>query len=342
MKAGTPPCEPLYELRCPPVTGKFQAGRSILPALLCALKAVCLLPVSVDAQDAGLWPEETIQKDRALLPAGGQKAKSLALYLKASRILREEGPEEALPLLREAMALDPGDSTLAGRTASLAVSAGQPEEARRLLEETVKRHPDDEGPLFALTRFLIDHQGPDAQSHAAVLSFVRKATAKFPGSPGLCRLAVRMHVGDQRRDEAQAAVRQTLARDSQDPRFWLAMTPVAREAFPLDDPDTRAAHTAIVTGCMEKAIVLGAADPSVWEEAGDFYARLPAQEKAVACYQKVTSLQPGNLAVRRKLGQCLRLTGDMEGARRLFEELLRIDASDAVSHRAMVSLLEAA
>ncbi len=342
MKAGTPCFESLDELRCPPVTGKFQAGRSILPALLCALKAAWLLPVPACAQDAGLWPQETVQKDRALLPAGEQKAKSLTLYLRASRTLREEGPEEALPLFREAMMLDPGDSTLAARTASLAASAGQPEEARRLLEETVKRHPNEEGPLFALTRFLIDHQEPDAQSHAAVLSFVRKATAKFPGSPGICRLAVRMHVGDQRRGEAQAAVRQTLARDSQDPGFWLAMTPVAREAFPLDDPDTRTEHTAIVTGCMEKAAALGAGDPSVLEEAGDFYARLPVQEKAVAFYQKVTVLQPGNLAVRRKLGQCLRLTGDMEGARQLFEELLQIDASDAVSHRAMISLLEAA
>ncbi|HWB07346.1 MAG TPA: tetratricopeptide repeat protein [Verrucomicrobiales bacterium] len=287
-------------------------------------------------QDAGLWPVETEQKDRALSKAGAQKAKAMAHYLQAARTLDEQGTEEALPVFKEVLALDPASSVLMSRVASLAAAAGQPQEAKRLLEAAVKGHPKEEGPLLALMRLLVD------QKHAEAMATLKQARTKFPGSPELCRLAVRVYVNGQQRSEAQAAVRQTLARDSRDPQFWLAMAPVAREAFPLDDPDTRAANVAIVTGCIEKAAALGGDDPAVLEAAADFYARLQAPDKAAEYYRKLAALQPGNLTARRKLGQCSRLTGDLEGARRIFAELLRIDSADTVSHRALTSMLEEA
>ena len=339
MKAATPPLQPEGTRRCPPITESFQAGRYILPALLCALAGASAAP----SNEAGVWPAESErQKDAVLRPAGVQKAKALALFIKANRVLNERGAKDALPLFKEVMALDPADARLAGRVASMAAAAGQPNEARDMLEEAVKRNPGVEGPAVALARFLIGRQHEGVQSHAEALTMVRQLSTKFPGSAEVCRLAVRMAVNDQRRDEAQAAVRQTLERGSRDPAFWLAMMPVAREAFPLDDPDTRAMHLAIVSGCVEKAAVLAPEDAAVLEAAADFYARLKMQDKAAAFYRKLTALQPGNLTARRKLGQCLRLTGDTAGARQLFEDLLRIDDADAVAHRAMASMLEAA
>ncbi len=341
MKAGTPASQPPRAPGCPPQPEKFQAGRSTLPALLSALMAAAFT-CGIHAQDAGLWPVETSRDGPALQPAGERKAKVLTLYLRASQTLREAGPAAALPLFREALALDPGNSTLLTRLASMANATGDPGEARRLLEEATRLHPGKEAPLLELLRFQLDQAGENAEARAKALTAVREAAAKFPFSAGICRLAVRLHIKGQRRDEAQAAVRGTLAAGSDDPAFWLTMAPVAREAFPLDDPDTREAHTAIVTGCVEKALATGGDQPAVLEEAADFYARLPAHEKAVECYRRLIDVQPGNLNARRKLGQCLRLTGDAAGARLVFEELLRIDAGDAAAHRAMASILDAA
>lgn len=305
--------------------------------------ALVLLSTPAAAGDAGVWPAGKERRpDKALQPAGAQQAKALALYLKATRVLETQGPKAALPVFREVMALDPADSALAGRVASLAVEAGLPAEARQLLEDAVKKNPDAEGPAVALAQLLISRQQESVQAFAEALDMVRKLQAKFPGSVEVCALAVRLHVSDQRRDEAQSAVRQTIARGSQRPAFWLRLSGIAREAFPLDDPDTRAAHLAIVSGCVEKAAALAPGDPAVLESAADFYARLQMQEKAGAYYKKLAALQPGNLTARRKLGQVLRLTGDTAGALRLFQELVRIDDSDAVAHRALASMHETA
>lgn len=323
------------------MTGQVQAGRVILSALLCAL-----IPGAGAAPDrrAAVEPDLSgeFDKGRALLPGGAQKAKAMALHVRANRVLEEKGAAAALPVFREIMALDPGNSSLAGRVASMAAAAGEPGEARRLLEEAVAKNPGAEGPVVALTRFLISRMDDGVQAQAEAVTMLRGAMAKFPGSRELCALAVRMAVSDQRRDDAQAAVRQTLAKGSADPAFWLAMAPVAREAFPLDDPDTKVAHMEIVGGCVEKAVALAPDNPAVLEEAGDFYGRLQMQEKAAGFYRKAAAAVPGNLAVRRKLGQCQRLLNDTVGAQRTFEELLQVDDSDAVAHRAMASLLDAA
>jgi len=295
------------------------------------------------ANDAGVWPAEKERRaDLVLRPAGAQQAKAHALYWQAAQVLASSGPKAALPLFKEVMALDPGDSALAGRVASLAVQAGQPDEARRLLEEAVKKNPDAEGPAVALARFLTARQQDSVQDFAAALETVRKLQTKFPGSVEACALAVRLYAGDQRREEARAAVRQTIARGSPRPEFWLRLSGIAREAFPLDDPDTRAAHLAVVAGCVEKAAALAPDDPDVLEAAADFYARLQMHEKAGGFYQKLAARQPGNLTARRKLGQVLRLAGDPAGAMQLFEELVQIDESDAVAHRALAAMYEAA
>ena len=126
------------------------------------------------AQDAGLWPVEKEQKDRALLPAGAQKAKALALYIKATRALEEGGTKEALTLFKDAMALDPGNGILTSRVASLTAATGRPDEARRLLEDAVKRRPRDEAPLLALTHFLVARQGENAKARAEAFTIVRQ------------------------------------------------------------------------------------------------------------------------------------------------------------------------
>lgn len=346
MKAGTPSHLPYGEGGCSPFTGKFKAGRLFLPVLSCfwtGCAVVMALRVTAPSEDAGVWPAAKEKRaDMALRPGGVQRAKSLALYLQATRVLESEGVRVALPLFKEVMALDPGDSALAGRVVALSIQAGQSVEARRLLEDAVKNNPEAEGPAVALAGFLIGRQEEGIQSHAEALGMLRKLQAKFPGSVEVCALTVRLAVSDQRREEAQTAVGQTIARGSQRPDFWLRMSGIAREAFPLDDPDTRAAHLAIVSGCVEKAAVLAPDEPSVIEAAADFYARLNMQEKAGAYYKKLAAAQPGNLTARRKLGQVLRITGDTAGAQKLFEELVQIDDADAVAHRALAAIHEAA
>lgn len=329
------------------MTGIHEADRSLLSAKPSVRTVGVVLLVAtlcaVAAQDASVGPAPAEQRSVQSLPqSASARAKAMALYVKALRVRAEKGAVEALPLFKEVLQLDPDNSALAGRVAEMAAAAGQPNEARQLLEENVQRNPGSPGPELALARFLVSRQQDSTQSHAEALTQVRGLQAKFPASAEVCGLAVRLYVGDQRRDEAQSAVRQVIGRGSSNPAFWLAMSSIAREAFPLDDPDTRGAHLAIISGCIEKAASLAPEDGEVLEAAADFYARQQQHTRAAAYYGRLVALDPGNLSARRKLGQCLRLAGDTGGARRLFEDLVRIDDSDSVAHRALASILEAA
>lgn len=324
-----------------------EAGRLLLPATLHARTiGVALLTATlcaVPAQDAAVSPAPAESRSGQALPQGAAaRARAMALYVKALRVRADKGAVAALPLFKEVLQLDPENTALAGRVADMAAAAGQPNEARQLLEENVQRNPGTAGPELALARFLVSRQQDSTQSHAEALTQVRELQAKYPASVEVCGLAVRLYVGDQRRDEAQSAVRAAIGRGSNSPAFWLALSSIAREAFPLDDPDTRGAHLAIISGCIEKAASLAPEDGAVLEAAADFYARQQQQSKAAAYYGRLVAQEPGNLTARRKLGQCMRLAGDIAGARRLFEELVRIDDSDSVAHRALASMLEAA
>ena len=74
----------------------------------------------------------------------------------------------------------------------------------------------------------------------------------------------------------------------------------------------------------------------------DAYLRLQLPAQAVPHYQKLISLRPSLLSARHKLGQSLRLSGQVEEATKLYAGLLRINQADTVAHRAMATLLETA
>ena len=268
------------------------------------------------------------------------KAAALALYYKARRLEQEEDDASALALYVEAAALDPGSTRLADRLIDIYARNGRLNEALGLLEKNVARFPKDPVPLLSLARFLEKHHAEAPEQKLRARRTAEEAVTKFPGNAAALDHLVRLHLADQHRELAQAAISQALLSPSTDPAFWLALATPARNAYPLDDRDTYEKHYKIVTAGIEKAITLAPVDPDIQEAAGDFFARHREPARALALYEKASAQRPGDLKTRQKLGQLLRIAGRNAEAIRLFESLVAIDPGDKVSHLALVSLHE--
>ncbi|MDB6136533.1 MAG: hypothetical protein JWM59_4776 [Verrucomicrobiales bacterium] len=273
-------------------------------------------------------------------PSAEARARALSLYYKARRLERESDDESALAIYLEALAISGTGPELNARLVRIYTSPNRLEEALALQEKLVADFPQSPGALLTLSRFLEEHQNHAPGWKACAVETARQAVAKFPDSDTAVRHLVRLYLTAQERAKAQEVVEQALRSSSNGPSFWLSLSTSAREAFPLDDPATRARHFEIVSKTVERALELAGDDPTVLAEAADFYARARRADKALPLYERTAALRPGDLAARQKLGQCLRMAGRDADAAAVFEALVTVDAGDVVSHKALMSLYE--
>ena len=336
----------------------LAAGRAIcLPRaamrmLACALAGMIIqttafaeapvAPTSAFVMPQGEWRSEAAQSSNpvAKTKETSQRAHSLALYYKARRLEQETDDPSALTIYLEAAKVDPTNPTLNQRIIEIYTRAGRLNEALARLEESVARFPKDPTPLLSLARFLNQHHAEAPELKLRALRTAEAAVAQFPDSTDAVDHLVRLHLSDQNREKAQAVITTALRSPSKEPRYWLSLVTPTRNAFPLDDRPVYAKNLALVSTGIEKALSLAPDDPGVQEAVGDFFSRHQQPARALTLYEKCAAARPGNLKTRQKLGQLLRMADRNPEAITLFESLIRIDAADTVSRKALVSLYE--
>ena len=93
-------------------------------------------------------------------------------------LVRQRNPAEALPLLRDASALDPANARYAYVYAVALNSAGSTAEAKAILELTHKQHPTDRNVLMGLIAF-----ERDSGDVAAAIAHAQELAALEPRNP---------------------------------------------------------------------------------------------------------------------------------------------------------------
>lgn len=302
---------------------------------------------------ADLEPFTPPPAEMQLAPAGARRAEALALFYKGRRFEQGVNEDLALEAYQQAMKLEPENVSLASRMARLMADMGKYNEALAMLEATVAANASDAMAWITLSRHCLRHHHDSPEIKTKALQFARQAVEKFPLRAETYRHLVDTYFqltdlpGATPRDRAREVMDRAAQAASTDPHFWLALLPPARQAYPLDDPDTREANLNAILHFAEQAQRFGAEDAGVLANAAKFYLTLAKRQKSISLVrkalpllEKISTLQPSNLQARHEYATALRQAGEEAQATKQFNELVRINPQDVAAHRALIKSAE--
>jgi len=197
-------------------------------------------------QALGYVTTTSFDVDFANLPDPEDHKDVIGKVLRAEMMSMKNDNDGALALMREALAEQPDVAGLYSRFGRMLAAAGKPEEARKVLEQAVKRFPEDED-LLLRAASLIGRQGDDKRS----LALAQMALVASPDSDRAAEYVTGALINLKRQPEALtftgtwlqahpeaaniAALRGILLFDGGDPR---AAEPLLRLA--AKEPNPRA------------------------------------------------------------------------------------------------------
>jgi tetratricopeptide (TPR) repeat protein len=306
-----------------------------------------------DLAIADLPPYSPPAPETELLPAAAQRAKALALFYKGRRLEKELDDDLALEAYTAAMKIEPHNVSLASRMATLMANMGKYTEALALLEKSLSQNETDPDSWITLSRYCLKNHHDSDEIKAKALQYAKQAVDKFPLEASVYRHLVDAYLilkdlpGNDPRERAREVMERAKASASTDPAYWLGLITSARKVWPLDDKSTKEAHLAHIVSFAEKAEQFAKEDAAIWEAIANFYIdyasslkSLSMIKKALPLLEKITQKHPENLPARRKLANTLRQTGETERATKIYQDLIRINAQDLDSHRALLRFAE--
>lgn len=225
--------------------------------LLVAGMLACTSP-SLDAADGqGGFALGDIRPDLGdlnLSVEGAVHARALADYSCALQFEAAGRMREALKHYLRVFQADPSNADLAAHTAELALRYEGLERARDILEGAVAANDGAPQPYLHLARFCLTYGTSDAELKAVAKSALAEALQRFPDSGEVYSAAVMMHLTEQERDLAIAAMDQAFQQESTDPNFWLETGRAAQRVWPLGDLADRADNLDHVNPFFENAL----------------------------------------------------------------------------------------
>ncbi|MBI4371984.1 MAG: tetratricopeptide repeat protein [Elusimicrobia bacterium] len=240
-------------------------------------------------------------------PAGGAGSRQAQReYLRATLLERRGAPVEALEAYEKALALDSGSAFLAGEAAELALELGDRGRAEALARRRLALAPGDPRSALLLGRVL--WAGGDAAGAQAQFERALKGSA----SADILLPIVELVAG---RDPARA--RALLE------RFLAGRPPeAARALYALGRLNAQAERFPEAVAALKEAIILDASDSGparltlaqVYEVLGDTRA-------AIAEYQRLLAVEPGDPELWARVGALQALAGDQGAAAETFRAL---------------------
>jgi len=300
-------------------------------------------------QQAGERPE-AYEALHQMLAAEGADASDPALFLQAGDLAAELGRgEEANRAYERAAALDPSLlGEIANRRARLRLSAGRPDLALEVLDQTLAQGPAAERPIGTLLLraeiLMALERPPEAQAvfeqvlrqeprspsalagvgrclldqgrHAEAKAFVAQAIPQVPPSPTMFLLLGEAESGLGDLAAAVEAVRKGSEALPKSPDLWVRLgeLDIARESW------------SEAAGAYAHAIALDAGNPEHMLRAGFVAEKLGHPNEALALYEHATSVAPANKYAWCSRGLALLATGRPEDARESFDRSLALDS----------------
>ncbi len=285
-----------------------------------------------------------------LLEGGGAESNDPALLLQHGDLSAELGRvEEANHSYERAAQVDPAQvAEIAARRARLRLSAGRPDLALELLDETLKGMPGGGAPNIAAlvlrAEILTNLERPseaqavyeevrarepespvalagigrallDQGKHAEAREFLQRVVPKLPPSAGLTLLLAEAYAGTNALPEAVKAVQAATEKLPKVSALWIRLgeLQIAREAW--GEAAVAYAH----------AIALDGDDPTLHLRAGFVAERLGHPNEALAMYERAAQIAPSDKNAWCSRGLALLATGRPDEALASFDRALALD-----------------
>jgi tetratricopeptide (TPR) repeat protein len=316
------PGERLALVRAMVLVGEFQKALAVADKLPGAVKSGSALPL-IAASYVGLGERKSLI---GLVPSIRRAAGlNPEIAAECAEVFQKAGmSQEALGLLRLALARAPNNFRLLVSLGQMETSVGNFAEARRHLDRAVKLNPQTANSFFSYG-LLESAEG----NHDAALSKLKQARALAPRSPAiLTQLTLNAMQANQPQVAVDAA-NELLQLKPNDPEFLYLFG-----AASLQNGSIGAAQSALQRYRQQRPD-----DPRGCLALGIAFAAQPGQQQeAKSQFEQCSKLDPKNVEPRYQLGLIFKSEGEGAKAVQLFEEVITLAPKHANALRDLGAL----
>ncbi|MDR2908667.1 MAG: tetratricopeptide repeat protein [Oscillospiraceae bacterium] len=242
-----------------------------------------------------------------------------------AQLLADNQPEIALGFISSVTAREPGDREASLLKARLLEKTGNESGAIRQYKAYLELDEGSHEAYAAIGRILIREEPERA------LPCYEKAAELAPENPEYHIGRGRCYLRLERREEALAAYKEALLRDSSSAVAHVAMGGLYRE----EDPARALSH-------YEEALRLEPKNPYCYQAKGEILSRMPgvSHERILDCYDRAVRLDPGNAELQTTLGRLLEGNGSVASALEHYRMAVGLDQAAEEALYALARLLK--
>lgn len=235
-------------------------------------------------------------------------------------MLAEAGgdPAAAFEHLQAAIQLDPDEETLYAPAVAVALELKQPDDALRLAQKLVKRHPNTENPALLLARVYALTSRPDDAER-----LFHKVLRDFPENQDAQVFLAQLYLSQDRRDDALEILRTAIKsqRNNAELLRLLGMLYIDRARTLGDSPDAQTVAEEGI-GFLRQALDQAPDNPISWQQLGAALFTIHRSDDALKAFQEARRNAPEDLPLARLVIDLLLQTGRYDEA---------IDACERIS-----------
>ena len=250
----------------------------------------------------------------------------------ARGVLEESRGNDGAEWFEKALEEDAEAWPLVERVANDQFASGNLEGAATLLREFTQRHPERLVPQVAYADFLRQAAPNDDFAAKLACEALEKTLERFPDELGVIRRLFRFY--EQRGMREKSMELFGIVSAEKGSGAALAAAEMARTLFPGDDMETRAKLDAIFQNAMERT----PADSVLARAASEHFRKTGRLAEAVKMLELHAEAAPSSLELRVRLGVLLLAAERMDEGQAVLQEVLRIDARQALAHQALAKL----
>ena len=296
-------------------------------------------PASTPAKKFELQDDSLVRapaKDLMLLPGAARKADALAQFVEGERWEELGEIEKAIEFYQKVLTADPGQLELATHVATLLAREDDYPMAIDVLKDAIKANPKQPEPYLQLA--VIYSRGLKKMDQA--LKYAEQALALDPQNIEVYQRLYEIEAAMGRPEKALAALDRALRVQSKDPTFWVQLGKLFASVIFKADTPPKPEELQRVNSIFTKAAELGADNPAVLKDVGDYFAASRQIKEALPFYLKVLERAPDDANAREKLATGFVLTNQWPQAIQILQEIVQSHPEKWQAYELLASVYE--
>ncbi len=256
--------------------------------------------------------------DLGLQPENARKANALADFVEGTRLEENAEMENALAVYQRVLNIDPGQSDLALRVASLLSRQADYPRAIDVLKDAIKAKPKEPGPYLQLAFIYAKYLRKNDQA----VKYANEAIALDPLDFEAYQRLYEIEAAAGAPQKALQALDRAANVKSDDASFWIRLGKLYATIIFREEGEPKPEAIKRVNGFFEKAVARAGDDSVALKEVADYYAASQQIQEAIPLYLRVLELQPDDVNAREKLATGFVLTNQRDKAIEMLEDLI--------------------